>query len=149
SGWMKLETKIRVLGSIAIMSLVFMVVSAVSPLDPGYGATLSSKVNARSIPVGIDGYRQVPSGCKIRGIANRVRPDSGCTPGATNAAVTHAIETDPQAIKALREALALVRLKSPDPAVKLAALKELESLREICGQKRVEFLIPKIASKIS
>ncbi len=52
-----------------------------------------------------------------------------------------AIETDPQAIKALREALALVRLKSPDPAVKLAALKELESLQSLASTDFVKTII--------
>ena len=41
------------------------------------------------------------------------------------------VETDPQAIKALREALALVRLRSPDAATKLDALKELEALQSL------------------
>ena len=52
-----------------------------------------------------------------------------------------AIETDPQAIKALREALALVRLRSPDPAVKLAALKELESLQSLASTDFVKAII--------
>jgi urea transport system permease protein len=52
-----------------------------------------------------------------------------------------AIETDPQAIKALREALALVRLKSPEAAVKLAALKELEALQSLASTDFVKAII--------
>lgn len=52
-----------------------------------------------------------------------------------------AIETDPKAIKALREALALVRLRSPDAAVKLAALKELESLQSLASTDFVKTVI--------
>ena len=52
-----------------------------------------------------------------------------------------AIETDAQAIKALREALALVRLKSPDAAVKLAALKELEALQSLASTDFVKAII--------
>lgn len=52
-----------------------------------------------------------------------------------------AIETDPKAIKALREALALVRLRSPDAAVKLAALKELESLQSLASTDFVKAII--------
>ena len=52
-----------------------------------------------------------------------------------------AVETDPQAIKALREALALVRLRSPDPAVKLAALKELEALQSLASTDFVKTII--------
>ena len=52
-----------------------------------------------------------------------------------------AVETDPQAIKALREALALVRLKSPDAAVKLAALKELEALQSLASTDFVKAII--------
>ena len=37
-----------------------------------------------SIVVGIDGYRSVPTGCRIVGRSTRVRPDATCTPGATN-----------------------------------------------------------------
>ena len=43
------------------------------------------------------------------------------------------LETDPAVVKALREALALVRLKSPDAEVKLAALRELESLQSLAS----------------
>ena len=52
-----------------------------------------------------------------------------------------AVETDPQAVKALREALALVRLKSPDAAVKLGALKELESLQSLASTDFVKATI--------
>jgi urea transport system permease protein len=44
-----------------------------------------------------------------------------------------AAETDPRALRALREALALVRLRSPDAATKLAALKELEALQSLAS----------------
>lgn len=44
-----------------------------------------------------------------------------------------AVETDPQALKALREAVALVRLRSPDAATKLAAFKELEALQSLAS----------------
>jgi urea transport system permease protein len=52
-----------------------------------------------------------------------------------------AVETDPQAIKALREALALVRLKSPDDATQLAALKELESLQSLASTDFVKAIV--------
>lgn len=52
-----------------------------------------------------------------------------------------AVETDPQAIKALREALALVRLKSPDSATQLAALKELESLQSLASTDFVKAIV--------
>lgn len=52
-----------------------------------------------------------------------------------------AVETDPQAIKALREALALVRLKSPDAATQLAALKELESLQSLASTDFVKAIV--------
>jgi urea transport system permease protein len=52
-----------------------------------------------------------------------------------------AVETDPQAIKALREALALVRLRSPDAAVKFSALKELEALQSLASTDFVKAII--------
>jgi urea transport system permease protein len=52
-----------------------------------------------------------------------------------------AVETDPQVVKALREALALVRLKSPDSAVKLGALKELEALQSLASTDFVKAII--------
>jgi len=44
-----------------------------------------------------------------------------------------AAETDPRALRALREALALVRLRSLEVATKLAALKELEALQSLAS----------------
>jgi urea transport system permease protein len=52
-----------------------------------------------------------------------------------------AVETDPKAIKALREALALVRLRSPDAATKRAALKELEALQSLASTDFVKAII--------
>jgi len=43
------------------------------------------------------------------------------------------VEQDPRAVKALREALALVRLASPDRAVRLTALRELEDLQSLAS----------------
>ena len=51
------------------------------------------------------------------------------------------VETDPQAIKALREALALVRLRSPDAATKLAALQELEALQSLASTDFVKTVL--------
>ena len=51
------------------------------------------------------------------------------------------VETDPQAIKALREALALVRLRSPDAATKLDALKELEALQSLASTAFVKTVL--------
>ena len=51
------------------------------------------------------------------------------------------VETDPQAIKALREALALVRLRSPDAATKLDALKELEALQSLASTDFVKTVL--------
>ena len=57
-----------------------------------------------------------------------------------------AVETDPKAVKALREALALVRLRSPDPAVKLAALAELEALQSLASTDFVKAIIKDAAT---
>ena len=51
------------------------------------------------------------------------------------------VETDPQAIKALREALALVRLRSPDAATKLDALKELEAHQSLASTDFVKTVL--------
>ena len=56
------------------------------------------------------------------------------------------VETDFKAIKALREALALVRLRSPDAAVKLAALKELEALESLASTDFVKTVIKEAAA---
>ena len=56
------------------------------------------------------------------------------------------VETDSKAIKALREALALVRLRSPDAAVKLAALKELEALESLASTDFVKTVIKEAAA---
>ena len=50
------------------------------------------------------------------------------------------LETDPAVIKALREALALVRLKSPDVEIRLAALRELESLQSLASTDFIKSL---------
>jgi urea transport system permease protein len=57
-----------------------------------------------------------------------------------------AAETDPRALKALREALALVRLRSPDAATKLAALKELESLQSLASADFLKAALKEAAS---
>ncbi len=73
-----------VLGVAALVDVgpTMQTTGAVTPATTRGPASHSARPH--SIVVGIDGYRTVPTGCRIAGRSTRVRPDTTCTPGATN-----------------------------------------------------------------
>jgi len=81
----------RLGGSTAAMVLLLVGVTSASASGrvPAAVKAVAAHAGAQaSIVVGVDGYRQVPTGCRISGRSTRVRPDPSCTPGATNPVVT-------------------------------------------------------------